>query len=502
MSQRISLAATIAVLLLTTSVESASQVDTIVYPPQPVIVSGGDYTLILKPDGTAWSIGSNFVSQPDDGSGANSTRPAMVTGLERIRSLSGGQRHAAAVLEDGTVWTWGSNSHGQLGTGTAIDHSSTPVQVKGPDGEEYLTGILTVACGDNFTLALGIDGTVWGWGENSSGQLGDGSFLERRAPVRALGLEKITGISAGRSHSVALTGSGAIIAWGGNEYGQLGNGELHPCNVPPENPVFKNAVALDTGRDHTVVLKDDGTVWSWGMNSYGQLGDVTRTDRRLPVQVFAGASGGSRLEDITAIGCGYWHTLAVKEDGTVWAWGKNDYSQLGEGTSADWTVPLPVLAGESNVEIGNYFHDAVTVTGGGSHSLILKSDGTVWAWGRNEFGQLADGTATNRAAPAQTLFDLNLPVSGETSRANRYFIQPGYSFLPEKGVYFNQAEPNLLNNAYSNIQPVFVEKQLSPLHSRSGGDPPLTLLLLGLLALLLGIVLILTLGNPYYYLAG
>lgn len=486
---------TISFIILAASLECSGSA--VAASPRRLITAGDNYTLILKPDRTGWGSGSNSLGQLGDGSGEDRLEPARIAGLEGIIWLSAGQNHAAAVLEDGTVWTWGSNSNGQLGVDIENDRSLIPVQVRGPGGEPFLTGISAVACGGNFTLALAGDGTVWSWGQNHNGQLGDGSFRERRSPVQVQGLENVTVIGAGNSHSVAMTGDGTVMTWGGNAYGQLGDGEFHARNLPGDEPVFENALMFSAGRDHTVVLRDDGTVWAWGRNNHGQLGDVTRTNRRAPVQVFAGASGGSRLEDVTFIGSGYWHSFAIKDGGSVWAWGRNDYGQLGDGTSTDWTIPFPVLAGESD-DNGGYFQGADSVTGGGGHSLIMKIDGTVWAWGLNEHGQLADGTDSNSPAPVRSLFDLTLFDHVDPSPPAEQEPVDG----PGSGPVTGNGQENSGRDTGEN------QKKELPSSNRAATTekylplsilPPAGIFIVGFLAVSAGAVFLFTLGRIYYY---
>ena len=176
-------------------------------------------------------------------------------------------------------------------------------------------------------MALKSDGTVRTWGMNLYGQLGIGiTGSYRTTPVQTSGITNVTAITGGYNHSVALKGDGTVWTWGANSSGQLGDGTTTSRNTPVQVAGLSNVTAIASGGYYTLALKSDGTVWAWGNNSFGQLGDGTTTLRRTPVQV-------AGLSNVAAIGAGFQHTIAIKDDGTVWTWGRNDYGQLGLGTT-------------------------------------------------------------------------------------------------------------------------------------------------------------------------
>jgi alpha-tubulin suppressor-like RCC1 family protein len=309
-------------------------------------------------------------------------------------AISGGVGHTMALYGDDTVRTWGDNGDGQLGDSTnTIDERNIPGTVSS------LSNIVAVAAGGSHSLALGVDGTIKAWGSNESGQLGDGTNSDWDAPTPVNGLDGVVAIAGGFRHTVALKVAlkndgavydGTVLTWGNNKYGQLGYGtDTDTSSSPKQVGGLTNIVAsVAAGDFHTVVLQK-GTVWAWGANHFGQLGYSTDTDTSSsPKQV-----GG--LTSIVAVAAGSYHTVALKNDGTVWTWGLNGDGQLGystgTGTNTSRNTPTKV-SGITNV---------IAVAAGGYHTVALKNDRTVWTWGYNEDGELGNGTNANSNSPVQ-----------------------------------------------------------------------------------------------------
>jgi alpha-tubulin suppressor-like RCC1 family protein len=387
------------------------------------ISAGGNHSLMVMSDKTAWAWGNNDYGQIGIGSEEDVTIPIQVSGPEEVKStgtgflteviaVSGGYGHSLALKEDGTVWAWGYNKYGQLGTGDKDDRL-VPVQVVAPvpaSGtkveETYLQDIIAVDAGEEHSLALKSDGTVWAWGHNNYVQLGDGTKVNSNVPVKVED-ENLTGviaISAEGYQSMALKSDGTVYMWGRNQYGQLGNGDNADSSTPVQVSDLSNVKAIAAGYWHSMALKEDGTVWAWGYNYYGQLGTGDEVDRLVPVQV-------SGLSTVKAIAAKYLHSMALKEDGTVWTWGYNYYGQLGIGDEeiSESLVPLQVLApGYTAATLGRedgsqYLQNITAISVGDFHSLAIDADGNVWAWGYNYDGQLGDSTFEDRYAPVLVL---------------------------------------------------------------------------------------------------
>ena len=325
--------------------------------------------------------GLNFHGTLGDGTTTDRLTPVQVSNLTGVTAVAAGEHHSLALKSDGTVWAWGFNGFGNLGVGTTTDRL-TPAQVQGPGGVGFLTGIVAIAAGTDYSLALKSDGTVWAWGRNNAGQLGDGTNIDRSAPVPggAGFLAGVVAIATKKFHSLALKADGAVWAWGLNDFGQLGNGTAGGASATPaEVSGLADVIAIAAGADHSLALKADGTVRAWGG---GLLGNGANTISPTPVQV-------SNLAGVIAIATGADHSLALKADGTVQAWGFNGLGQLGDGTTTDRLTPVPVSG----------ITEVTGIAGGFHHSVALKSDGTVWAWGLNNHGQLGDGTTTDRLSP-------------------------------------------------------------------------------------------------------
>ena len=388
------------------------------------ISAGVEHSLVLLDDGTVWAWGNNCCGQLGDGTNDNSAVPVQVVGvggvgyLDDIIDISAGFYFSLALRSDGTVFAWGKNDYGQLGNGDTID-SATPIQVLDSSGMAALTGIKKISAGALHSAALSEDSTVLVWGANLHGELGIGTqdTFPHPFPVHTLGIDSVSvlngilKISAGTEYNLALRFDGTVLSWGANGDGQLGNDTTTSRFVP--DFVFSSD-GIDTLRNveeisacplgvlfiygHSLALLSDGTVWSFGRNDAGQLGINSTLPRRLPAQVL-GQYGIGYIDDVVDIETGREFSVALKSDGTVWSWGENYFGNLGDGTTDDKLLPVQV----HGVDDVGFLSDVVKISASQHHTIAIKSDGTLVAWGRNNCGQLGDGSFIDRYYPVQVV---------------------------------------------------------------------------------------------------
>ncbi len=291
---------------------------------------GKDHTLALTEDGKVWALGGNEFGELGNGTfGGEGVEPKMVKGLDNVIAVLAGASHSVALKKDGTVWTWGFNGSGQIGDGTTHDWSV-------PHKVTAINDVKAIATGSGHVVALKQDGTVWAWGGNHSGQVGNGEFSNRMEPTQVQGLRNVTAIVAGAYNTSALQKDGTVWSWGFNGKGQLGNGGSERSAIPVQVSGLNDVHAIAAGDWHVAALKHDGTVWAWGNNHASQLGSSSVSNSNSPVQV----SGISHITDITAsVG----HTIAIAQNDIVWAWGDAGTGRWGNGISLDGSVsPIPV----------------------------------------------------------------------------------------------------------------------------------------------------------------
>ena len=261
---------------------------------------GSDFSLAIKTDGTMWSWGSNYFGGLGLGNVADRSSPVQVGALTDWSKIAAGNLHTIAVKTDGTLWSWGRNSDGQLGDGTTT-YRSSPVQVGA------LTTWSKIESGEGHNLAIKTDGTLWSWGKNSYGQLGDGDVgygNHKSSPVQIGALTTWDKMSCGSTFSLAIKTNNTLWSWGQNNNGKLGDGTTTYRSSPVQVGALTTWSKIESGEGHNLAIKTDGTLWSWGLNSDGQLGDGTTTYRSSPVQV-----GGETTWD--KISPGFYHSIAI-----------------------------------------------------------------------------------------------------------------------------------------------------------------------------------------------
>jgi alpha-tubulin suppressor-like RCC1 family protein len=320
-----------------------------------------------------WTWGSNGQGRLGDGTTVNKSSPvSVVGGFSDWCQVSTGSDHTAAVRQNGTLWTWGSNICGILGDGTTVNKSS-PVSVVGGFADWC-----QVSAGQCHTAAVRQNGTLWTWGNGALGRLGDNTTnIAQSSPVSVVGgFTDWCQVSVGYNHAAAVRQNGTLWAWGSNGSGRLGDG----TTVSKSSPVsvvggFTDWCQVSAGCVHTAAVRQNGTLWAWGCNNNGQLGDGTVFTKSSPVSVLGG------FTDWCQVGVGLCFTTAVRQNGTLWAWGNNAQGRLGIGCTSSTSSPSSVISG---------FTDWCQVNPGQFHGVAIRQNGTLWAWGNNASGQLGD----------------------------------------------------------------------------------------------------------------
>ena len=417
-------------------------------------ISGGKYadgfSLALGSDGNAYAWGYNGNGQLGDETTSNSQTTPVKVGKPigaptdfTYMQVSAGWRHSLALGSDGNTYAWGYNSSGQLGDGTRTQRN-TPVRVKTPDRNTYPDlpkdfTYLQVSAGYDHSLALGSDGHTYAWGYNGNGQLGDGTGTNRSTPVRVKTPDRNTypdlpkdftylQVSAGNNFSLAVGSDGNAYAWGNNGYGRLGDGTTTERHAPvrvktpdrntyPDLPKDFTYLQVSAGNNFSLAVGSDGNAYAWGYNNWGQLGNNTASGSSVAnpvpkrVRDPANPTDTSKGLQATQVSARYSHSLAIGSDGYAYAWGAGADGRLGNNTTSGSKFPVRVRDPANPTDTSKGLQ-AAQVSGGGDHSLAVGSDGNAYAWGYNSNGQLGDNTTNSKSAPVPVSFNLQLVITG------------------------------------------------------------------------------------------
>lgn len=364
------------------------------------------YSAVLSNLSTVRTWGANGFGQLGNGSTSDSHTPVkMAKFSNNLTAIATGGGHVLALDNtNGTVMAWGYNAYGQLGNNSTAS-SSTPVNVLLSGGTTHFSGVKAIAAGSQHSLALAGDDTVWAWGYNGFGQLGNNSTTNSPMPVQVkkaggIALTGITAIAAGGDFSLALDGSGVVWAWGNNTKGQLGVSSTTSTSLTAvQVDSLTGITKIAAGVAHGLAIDSSGAVWGWGYNAFGQLGQPVNTTSPSIFMALQITLPGAA----TAISAGSGHSLAIIND-SVYAWGYNFYGQLGNGAALKSETPV-LTPQKVMMDLNNTALTGInTITAIGFHNIAIDGSGNVWTWGYNGYGQLGDGTTTDRSYAQKVLF--------------------------------------------------------------------------------------------------
>lgn len=338
------------------------------------IVDFGNYfTMGIKSDGSLWAWGENYESVFGNGTTTGSTLPIQIGNNTNWASISTGGNYTLALKNDGTLWAWGNNLSGQLGDGTVVS-KNIPIQIGTENNWQ------TISARGYTSFAIKNNGTLWAWGQNNVGQTGLGfSSAYQSLPAQVGTDNNWKEIIAGYNHTLAIKNDNTLWAWGNNVHGQMGNGVfLGNVLVPTQVGTESNWKTASLGHEQSLAIKLDGTLWAWGGNSYGELGDGSTTKKNIPVQI-------GNETNWKSVSADYFNSYAIKNNNTLWGWGDNSYYQFGNNSTISSTSPIQI-GNETNWKY---------IMPGAYHKIAMKNDNSIYLWGTYGSGGVSPYIASN-----------------------------------------------------------------------------------------------------------
>ncbi|AFU70664.1 hypothetical protein BA20089_08120 [Bifidobacterium asteroides DSM 20089] len=383
------------------------------------------FTLAVGSDGNAYAWGRNNYGQLGDGTLTQRNKPVIVKKPAGASAdftyvqVSAGDEQSLAVGSDGYVYAWGNNESGQLGNGSSGGYSTVPLRVIDPNDPRSGLTAVQVSAGYYHSLALDARGNIWAWGFNQFGELGNGNNINSAIPTlaqypRDAGTVTAIQVSGGFHHTAAIDTKGNTWSWGWNWFGQLGNGNNIDSAIPvpvqyPRDAGTVRAIQVSAGADHSLIIDTKGNTWAWGWNQLGELGNGSSSADANPVPGMVKYPENAGTVTAIQVSAGGYHSLAIDKNGNAWAWGGNDSGELGIGTTSKSEIPALVQYPKNAGAV-----TTVQVSAGGYHSLGIDKEGKTWAWGYNQFGQLGNGTISNSSIPTPVAFNLSQVISSVT----------------------------------------------------------------------------------------
>ncbi len=370
------------------------------------ISSGINHSLAIDEAGSLWAFGCNNYGQLGNGSSTASTLPTKITNTEGTDFVEvvASRVYSLAIDENGSLWAWGANGSGQLGDNSTTTKVS-PVEIINTSNTDFVS----ISSYHTHSLAIDEAGSLWAWGDNSSYELGNNSTAISKIPI-IITANTYKKVAAGYLYSAAIDTNGYLYTWGDDTYGQLGNGSTGATKVPTQITNTDNTkfVNVATGKYHMGAIDEAGALWMWGYNNHGQLGDNSTTARISPVKII-----NPEGKKFVSISMGDYHTQAIDEAGNVFIWGYNGYGQLGHnGITAQSLIPIIIVTSKAN-----------KLYAGNSSSYSLDTSNNLWVWGDGSYGQLGNGSSASYGSARRITNSDNAKFMNiSTSVSSYYFV--------------------------------------------------------------------------------